>query len=678
LRGENIELPLSVPFPRNKLPNRKYVNRLKKFLTSLKRKADVYGFGLLKELTEIAIDYLDQCDLLTLKEFEGDYIQGTGICGNCSMVFVSNALSSIDSTCKFLYEYGPDWIYLPADLNYIACPFCNTKRNIDSPAMFHSFERMQTIYCITSNWIQNETQAVEVFTPIFKDIRNRYKKRLSKEQISMFNKSSVLYTYGRNQFIYAIQMGDVISEGHTYEIRRTPDGNGLLIDSAKKVSIGVPKELLVEEENEDEKSVLEKAAKLKLAIELRNSGDLIKSKDILENLIKVDPNNRIANANLALVLNDIGEKERSQEIFQNLAKNEGLGNEFLKRSSYFQRGMELADSRRYKEAIKCYDAALSFDPNYLNALDSKGYSLFRLEKYKEATACYDRVLQSAAEDSYDAVLAWTNKGAALSKLGKYEEAINCYDKAIEKEMQIYYSDDFYSHYCLVWYNNGVTLTKLGKYEEALKLFDKSLEIDAKHDKSWYWRARSKIKMGNTNEGLVDLKKAIELDLQFIKLAKQEQDFEKIRNDKRFLKLVAMNENTLVQKASKEHTDMGTRTVEQDSEWEEDVETCLNILSYMPNFAETYYGLGVTLNKFGEFEEAIKLFDRALEIDSRHAASWYGRARANIKIGNTERSLIDLKKAIELDLQFIKLAKQEQDFEKLRSVRWFAKLLTKYK
>jgi tetratricopeptide (TPR) repeat protein len=185
-------------------------------------------------------------------------------------------------------------------------------------------------------------------------------------------------------------------------------------------------------------------------------------------------------------------------------------------------------------------------------------------------------------------------------------------------------------------------------------------------------------MGNTNEGLVDLKKAIELDLQFIKLAKQEQDFEKIRNDKQFLKLVAMNENTLVQKASKEHTDMGTRTVEQDSEWEEDVETCLNILSYMPNFAETYYGLGVTLNKFGEFEEAIKLFDRALEIDSRHAASWYGRARANIKIGNTERSLIDLKKAIELDLQFIKLAKQEQDFEKLRSVRWFAKLLTKYK
>jgi hypothetical protein len=44
-------------------------------------------------------------------------------------------------------------------------------------------------------------------------------------------------------------------------------------------------------------------------------------------------------------------------------------------------------------------------------------------------------------------------------------------------------------------------------------------------------------MGDLNSGLMDLRKAIEFNSEFVQLAQQEQDFETLRNDRRFKEII---------------------------------------------------------------------------------------------------------------------------------------------
>ena len=54
--------------------------------------------------------------------------------------------------------------------------------------------------------------------------------------------------------------------------------------------------------------------------------------------------------------------------------------------------MVLDDMGKYEEAITWYDKALVDNPNYLDALNNKGYALDNLGKYEEAITWYDKAL----------------------------------------------------------------------------------------------------------------------------------------------------------------------------------------------------------------------------------------------------------------------------------------------
>jgi tetratricopeptide (TPR) repeat protein len=138
----------------------------------------------------------------------------------------------------------------------------------------------------------------------------------------------------------------------------------------------------------------------------------------------------------------------------------------------------------------------------------------------------NELLDALEIDGNDA-LALYNKGLALLYLGKYNEAIECYDKALEIDPK----------YVSALRNKGLALYYLGKYNEAIECYDKVLEIDPKAADAWYARSCSKVKKGDMDDGLEDLKKAIEIDREYIKIAKEDKDFDSIRSDDRFKALV---------------------------------------------------------------------------------------------------------------------------------------------
>jgi tetratricopeptide (TPR) repeat protein len=223
------------------------------------------------------------------------------------------------------------------------------------------------------------------------------------------------------------------------------------------------------------------------------------------------------------------------------------------------KGISLLELGDYKEAIVCFDRALEIDKTYAYAWNNKGEALHKLGDHKEAIVCFDKAIDVDPDDktawynkgivlhklgdNKDAIVcfdkaidvdpkyvtAWSNKGVALLKLGDNKEAIVCFDKAIDVDPK----------YAAAWSNKCAALHELGEHQEAIECCKKAIEIDPKYAAAWYNRARANIKRGNISSGLADFEKAIELDKQeSIKLAKEDDDFESIREDERFKKLMS--------------------------------------------------------------------------------------------------------------------------------------------
>ncbi len=119
------------------------------------------------------------------------------------------------------------------------------------------------------------------------------------------------------------------------------------------------------------------------------------------------------------------------------------------------------------------------------------------------------------------------KGNAFYFENQYEKAIAAYEKAIELK------PDFSEAYS----NRGVALGNLSRYEEAILSHDKAIKLKPDTPSSWYNRACCYALQENVEKTVLDLKKAIDLDSAYREQAKSDSDFNKIRHDERFQKLL---------------------------------------------------------------------------------------------------------------------------------------------
>ena len=227
------------------------------------------------------------------------------------------------------------------------------------------------------------------------------------------------------------------------------------------------------------------------------------------------------------------------------------------------RGIALDYLGRYEEAISSYDQALEIKPDYHQAWNNRGIALRNLGRLEEAITSYDEALKSKPNEQE----AWYNRGNALDYLGRYEEALKSYEEALKsyndglniKEYQNILFDKatvlgklnrleeanqlfgkvlkFNPQDPDVWYNKGKALKMLKKYEEALLSYDHVLEITPNDYAAIYHKATLYSFQKNTTLAIEYLKQAIELKPELLKLAKTDTDFDKIRNDSRFINLL---------------------------------------------------------------------------------------------------------------------------------------------
>jgi tetratricopeptide (TPR) repeat protein len=130
---------------------------------------------------------------------------------------------------------------------------------------------------------------------------------------------------------------------------------------------------------------------------------------------------------------------------------------------WFEQGNAFMKNKNYSEAIRVYDKAISFEPDYFEAWNGKADALNRAQQFTEALEASDRVLVLKP----DYVQGWINRGYILYNLGRYDEELKAYETAITLDPA---SPD-------AWFNEGYSLAGMKRYDEAIEAFDKVQALD---------------------------------------------------------------------------------------------------------------------------------------------------------------------------------------------------------
>ena len=240
--------------------------------------------------------------------------------------------------------------------------------------------------------------------------------------------------------------------------------------------------------------------------------------------LDIKPDLHEAWSNRGIALSDIGQKEAAIESY-----DKALDIKPDLHEAWYNRGIALDDIGQKEAAIESYDKALDIKPDYHEAWTNRGVALSDIGQKEAAIESYDKALD--IKPDYHG--AWSNRGLALDDLGQKEAAIRSYDKAIEVKPDM---DE-------AWFNRGNSLKALERYEEAVASFDKSLGFLP--DDAWAYndKARCYVLWDKVDEALASLKRAIELDPKYQEQAKTDTDFDGIREDERFQRLVEGEEES---------------------------------------------------------------------------------------------------------------------------------------
>ena len=245
-----------------------------------------------------------------------------------------------------------------------------------------------------------------------------------------------------------------------------------------------------------------------------------------------------------------------------------------------------------------------------------------LREFKEAIKCFDKAFELDPKE----VNALNFKAVTLADFGEFKEAIKCLDKAIEVEPNNTY----------LWNSKGNIWARSENNNAAMECFDKSLELHPNHTVAWISKGSLLGKMGKHEEAIKCFEKAAELDPKMLDDIKSSLS----------LMIPAMTDDVY-----------GCKT------W---TEIKLKIERMIPagtkekttRIPEAVFQEGDDLVNSGKHKEAIKCYDKAIEMDPKNARAWYNKGEVlssttsarGLFINNQDRyDAIDcFKKVIELD------------------------------
>ncbi|MEM8640404.1 MAG: tetratricopeptide repeat protein [Cyanobacteria bacterium P01_G01_bin.54] len=192
---------------------------------------------------------------------------------------------------------------------------------------------------------------------------------------------------------------------------------------------------------------------------------------------------------------------------------------------WYGKGSSLYNLNRYKEAVISYNRALDIRPENALIWYSLGNTYFLLQDYERAKESYEEAIRNEA----DYYTAMNNLGLTLQALEQYDQALELYQDVIELRPQ----------YHSAWNNKGTILSLRRDWPGALAAYEEAIALRPTYSNAWYNRAIVYSQQNDIPKALESLKEAIALRKVWAEEAKEDINFQKLKNNPEFRALVGL-------------------------------------------------------------------------------------------------------------------------------------------
>jgi tetratricopeptide (TPR) repeat protein len=312
---------------------------------------------------------------------------------------------------------------------------------------------------------------------------------------------------------------------------------------------------------------------------------------------------------------------------------------------YFVRGNMYKELKKYDKAIEDFQEAIYLNFKSTNTYNDLGGSYYNQNKYEKAIEFYNEAIKSDSE--FDE--GYNNLGNAYYNTQKYDLAIYNYKKAIELKpkynryrylgLAFYYNNqyqDAINSYkeavklktdCYFCYNSlGLAHYQKKEYEEAISTYKKAIEIDKSAYFAYYNMALVYFNKGDDAKAKGEIDKANE----YYETSAINYELSIKLNDKDVDSYLNLGRVRFRQGNTDQAIKLYNKTIEIDKDY------------YLG-----YYNLGYTYYATQKYKESIEFLTKAIALNQKDPDAYWYRWKSYEKIGDKEKSEADMKKYEEL-------------------------------
>ena len=138
------------------------------------------------------------------------------------------------------------------------------------------------------------------------------------------------------------------------------------------------------------------------------------------------------------------------------------------RNKHYKKGVSMMADERMEEAARAFEDALRIDPGHVDSLLKLGYTRFHMNDLAGAMESYNKVHEIDVTNAE----AWNLKGLIYYRQKNYDKALDSVEKAIDSNP----TDG------MSWYNKSCYHALLNHIPESIEALKRSIEIDVKNAK----------------------------------------------------------------------------------------------------------------------------------------------------------------------------------------------------
>jgi tetratricopeptide (TPR) repeat protein len=182
-----------------------------------------------------------------------------------------------------------------------------------------------------------------------------------------------------------------------------------------------------------------------------------------------------------------------------------------------------------EQALISYEKAIEINPDDIEIHAFKGNLLYDMRRYQESIFSNNEVIKIQPDNSN----AWSIKSLCLSLTKDHKEAMITINRAIDL------ADDDNKYMPIA--NKGIILARAEDYEKSIEYCEKSIKMNPDSEFGHYGKACCYALKGDERLAIESFEKAVNLEPSHCRSeAKNNPDFDKIRNDQRFIALMGEN------------------------------------------------------------------------------------------------------------------------------------------